>query len=324
MKRLRLGPAWFFGTLVVLTSGVAAAETYPNRPITIVVPAAAGGPTDAVTRMLAESLKPILGESIVVENRGGASTMIGATAVARAPKDGYTLLMATASTLATSPHLYKSVKYKLTDFASIAMVAKAPLVFAVRPNLPVTTLQDFVSFAKAHPGKLNYGTSGVGSMLHVAGELFSDEAGIRMRPVPYQGSAPALTDLLAGTLDGVVDAVQTSAQFHREGQIRMLAVFASDRLPQVPDVPTFAEAGFPSLVASTWFVLSAPAGTPEPVLSKLNQAVVAALTSSDVRKRLEEAGYVVTPSSRPEARGFVRNESRLWRKVIRKARLVAG
>jgi tripartite-type tricarboxylate transporter receptor subunit TctC len=231
--------------------------------------------------------------------------------------------MATASTLATSPHLYKSVKYKLTDFASIGMIAQAPLAFAVRPSLPVTTVEEFLSYAKAHPGELSYGTSGVGSMLHVAGELLSNEAGIRMRAVSYQGSAPALIDLLAGTLDGVVDAVQTSAQFHREGQIRMIGVFAKQRLSQVPDVPTFAEAGLPSLVASTWFVLSAPAGTPDPVLEELNRAVVAALAKPEVRKRLEDAGYLVTPSSRKEAREFVRNESRLWRKVIRKARLVA-
>jgi tripartite-type tricarboxylate transporter receptor subunit TctC len=203
------------------------------------------------------------------------------------------------------------------------MIAKAPLAFAVRPSLPVTTLQDFIRFAKDHPGKLNYGTSGVGSILHVAGELFSEEAGIEMRAVPYQGSAPALAGLLSGTLDGVVDAAQTSAEFHRDGQIRMLAVFATQRLPQVPDVPTFAEAGFPSVVASTWFVLSAPVGTPEPVLSKLNHAAVAALASPGLKKQLEDAGYLVTPSTRQEAREFVRNESRLWRKVIRKSRLVS-
>jgi tripartite-type tricarboxylate transporter receptor subunit TctC len=324
MKRLLVRSASFISALMILTAGAAAGPEYPTRAVTIVVPAAAGGPTDAVTRILAEGLKHTLGQSIVVENRGGASTMIGAAAVARAPKDGYTLLMATASTLATSPHLYKTVNYKLTDFASITMIAKAPLAFAVRPNLPVATVQDFVSLARARPGELNYGTSGVGSMLHVAGELFADEAGIRMRAVPYQGSAPALTDLLGGTLDGVVDAVQTSAPFHRHGQIRMLAVFASQRLAQLPDVPTFAEAGFPSLVASTWFVLSAPIGTPEPVLTKLNEAVVAALASPDLKSQLEDAGYIVTPSSRKEAREFVRNESRLWRKVIRKARLVAG
>ncbi len=297
------------------------AEAYPTRPVTMVVPYAAGGPTDVAARLLAAKMKDPLNQTVVIENRTGGSTMIGAAYVARAPKDGYTIMMITPTTVATNPHLYKTINYKVEDFAPISMVVKVPFVLSVRSSLPVKTIQEFIAYAKAHPGQLNYGTSGSGSAPQLAAELFSAEAGIKMRDVSYRGSGPALTDLLAGVLDVVIDGVQTSAPYHREGKMRSLANFADTRSPQLPDVPTFVEAGLPGVVVYTWFALVAPAGTPAPVIATLNDAVVKSIASPDLKTRLDDLGFIAMSSSPKELGDYIRQEYELWGKVIARANI---
>lgn len=306
------------GGLALRASGPAFAQEFPNRPITLVVPYAAGGPTDAASRVIAQKMGELLDTTVIIENRPGASTILGATYVAGAPKDGYTLLMVTTTTLCTNPHLYRKITYKVEDFEPVAMTVKVPIGVAVKKSLPVNTIGEFHAYVKQHAGTMNYGSAGTGANSQLVNELMNAAMGIKMTEVPYKGTAPALTDLVAGVVDVLVDSIGSMAPLHKARQIKILGNFDSGRSPVTPDVPTFAESGFPDLIAFTWNALMVPAGTPKPIIDKLNAATVATLEVADVRKKLEEGGFIPQPSTPAALAQYIRQEYDRWGPLIRR------
>lgn len=268
------------------------AQDYPSKPVTLIVPFAAGGPTDVASRVVAQAIGAQLGQPVVVENRAGASSMIGATYVANAPGDGYTLLVGTTSTYATNPHVFKSIAYDATRFTPIAMVVKVPLAFAVRANLPADTITEFAEYAKGLQGPVKYGSAGAGTHSGIACFLAAREIGIEMLEIPYKGTAPALTDLMAGNVDALCDSVGTLSAPYQAGSIKIIGELDEVRSPAMPDVPTFVEAGYPDLVINNWFALTGPEGMDDEIVQKISKAVEAALSSKDVTDRLNAVGFV--------------------------------
>jgi tripartite-type tricarboxylate transporter receptor subunit TctC len=305
------------GLAILLAAATAVAQPYPTRPVTLVVPFPPGGVTDLVGRLLARRLGAELGHTVVVENRAGASTIVAAQTVAGAPKDGHTLLLAAGSTLASNPHLYRRLPYRADDFAPVSLVVTLPYVISLRLDMP-QSVPEFVAHAKARPGALTYGTVGVGSTSHIAAEILAEALGIEMTDVPYRGSAPALNDLLAGRIDLLVDTIATSLPLHREGRLRILSVMSEHRIPDAPDIPTFAEHGFADAVAGSWFALVAPAGTPAPVLVRLNAATAAALGDEALQRELRASGAVPAPGTPEALAAFIAAESARWGAVIRR------
>ena len=312
-------------TVLAATLGAAAfgpltasAQAFPSRPVTMVVPYAAGGPTDVASRVIAGQMQASLGVNVVIENKPGASTILGAQYVAAAPPDGHTIFMVTTTTLCTNPHLYKKLPYKVEDFAPVAMAVKVPLGLAVRGSLPVATIAEFRDYARARPGKMNYGSAGTGANSQLVNVLMNQALGIDMKEVPYKGTAPALNDLAGGHVDALVDAIATLLPLHREGKIKILGNFDDARSPVAPEVPTFAESGYPSLVAFTWFAVVAPARVPEPVIARLNKAVMEAVESPQTKRRFAELGFIAQTSSARELAAYVQSENDRWGPLIRK------
>ena len=301
-----------------LASGYARAQAFPAKPITLVVPYAAGGPTDISSRVLAERMQAALGARVIVENRPGASTIVGAQHVAGAAPDGHTLLMVTTTTLCTNPHLYKKLPYKVEDFTPIGMAVKVPLGFAVPQALPVSNIAEFRRYALAQAGKLNYGSAGTGANSQLVNALMNQALGIQMTEVPYKGTGPALVDLAGGRVEGLVDAIATLVPLHREGRIKILANFDDVRSPVAPDVPTFIEAGYPSLVAFTWFAVVAPARVPEPVVVKLHAALMTAVTAPETQRKLAELGFIAQGSTPRELSDYIGSEYNRWGGLIQK------
>jgi tripartite-type tricarboxylate transporter receptor subunit TctC len=293
----------------------ARAQDYPSRPITLVVPYAAGGATDVASRLVADRLGPLLGGQIIVENRPGVGTIVGTEYVARAPKDGYTLLMSAASTFSTNPHMYRKLSYKLEDFEAISLITKLPYVLNVAKAVPASNLQEFVAWARTKPQGVSYGTVGVGSSAHVTGLLVAQALGIRMVDVPYKGDAPARSDLIAGVLDAHVDSLVGPMPLHRQGATKILGILDDSRWAGVPDVPTFAEQGFPA-VGYSWFALMAPAGTPAPVIAKVAAATAKVMAMDDVKQRFLDGGQMPMPLSPQETARFIRADFERWGKVI--------
>ena len=283
----------------------------------MVVPYAAGGPTDVATRIIAEQMRTALGVMVVVENKPGASTIVGAQYVANAKPDGYTLLMVTTTTLATNPHLYKKLAYKIDDFEPIAMTAKVPIGLAVRASLPVKTIREFRDYAKARPGKMSYGSAGTGANSQLVNALMNQKLDLLMTEVPYKGTAPALNDLVAGHVDAVVDAIATLAPRHQAGQLRILGNFDDRRSSVAPDIPTFLEAGYPDLVAFTWNAVVGPAGMPKPVVEKLNSAIVRAIESAETQRKFAELGFIPLTSTPAELVVYMRKELDRWGPLIK-------
>src|SRR5690606_1055033 len=250
-----------------------AQDAFPSRPISMVVPYPAGGTTDVVARLLAEDLGKRLNQTIVVENKAGASTAVGASYVARAANDGYTLLMAAATTFSTNPHLYKDLNYKLEDFDPVGMVVRVPFAFVVKKDLPVNNIAEFIEHAKKHPNGLNQATNGNGSLVHLAGYLVGKELGVPLTFVHYRGAAPAMTDMMGGVVDSNVEALTNAVPNVTDNRYKALAVLSTERAPGLPDVPTFTELGYPNLVAESYFAMFAPAGSPKPALEKLSSAL---------------------------------------------------
>ncbi|MCK8785339.1 tripartite tricarboxylate transporter substrate binding protein [Roseomonas sp. NAR14] len=305
----------------------AAAETpaspgapFPARPVTIVVPFPPGGSTDVMTRLLAERMAPLLGQPVVIENRPGAATVIGAEAVARAAPDGHTMLMSAGTTLTINPLLPERLPYRVEDFAPISLVTKLPFGVVVRPGLPAT-IPEFVALARARPGQLNYGTNGPSSFNNIAALVLMDGLGFRMQDVTYRGDSQQLNDLVAGTLDVMVVGGSSALPAHRNGQGRIIGWTGEARLPVTPDIPTFAETD-PRLVAQTWFGLLAPARTPRPVVERLNGAVRVALREPALQERLLGEGQFVASGTPEEFATFLRVEADRWRPVV--ARLSSG
>jgi tripartite-type tricarboxylate transporter receptor subunit TctC len=311
---------------VLLWGGIAAApaQVYPSRPITMVVPFAAGGPVDTVARILSEPMRATLGQSIIVENVTGAAGSIGVGRVARAAPDGYTLSIGHWSTHVVNGAIYPLPYDLLRDLEPIVLLPSNPMIVVSKNAVPAKNLNEFVGWIKANEGKVSAGTAGAGSATHVAGVYFQNVTGTRFQFVPYRGTGPALQDLVAGQIDFIVDQASNSLQHVRDGKIRAYAVTASARLPSAPDIPTVAEAGLPSLDISVWYGLWAPKGTPKEIIAKLNAAAVQALSEPTVQQRFAELGLDIPPRDRltPEAlAAYQKAEIEKWWPVIKGANI---
>jgi tripartite-type tricarboxylate transporter receptor subunit TctC len=306
-------------SLALASSPAAAQSAYPSKPVRFIVPSAAGGGTDIIARAIAQKLSEALGQQFVVENRPGAGQMIGIELAARAPADGYTILMA-ASTLAINPIMYKKVTYDpLRDFAPITQAASLPNVLVVNPSVPATSLRELIALAKREPGKLAYASAGVGTSPQMSVELLKSMAGIDMLHVPYKGTTPGVVDLLAGQVQLMTPNVLTALPHIKAGKLRALAVTSAKRTEALPDVPTIAEAGVPGYDSTQWYGVLAPAGTPRPVVARLHDEMVRALRASDVKERLAADGAEPVGSSPEEFAAFIRAETQKWAKVAKAA-----
>jgi tripartite-type tricarboxylate transporter receptor subunit TctC len=317
----------FLHRLVLLGSTVPAASlagpslaqgTYPERPITLVVPFPAGGSTDLVARVVAERMGKELGQSIIVENRGGAGGNIGSAAVAKADPDGYTILMGTVATHALNPALYRKMPYDaVADFAPVALLVVVPNVLVVNPDFPAKNVQELIALLKAKPGEYSYASSGNGTPLHLSGELFKSMAGVDMVHIPYKGAGPALIDVMGGHVPIMFDNLPSSTEHIRAGKMRGLAVTTAERAPSMPDLPTIAESGLPGYETYTWNALFAPAGTPKDVIDRLNAAANAAVADPDVQAKLKDVGAVPKGSTPEELASHVQAELAKWAPVVK-------
>src|ERR1700704_5533821 len=276
----------------------AQAQNYPSRAITLVIPFAPGGSTSIVGRGIADKISELLGEKVVVDNRPGAGGTVGTKAVAKSEPDGYTLVLGYTGTLGIGPSLYKNVGYDpRKDFAPIGLIGNAPNSLVVNPSFPAKTIAELVAYAKANPGKVNFGSAGAGTASHITGEYFARSAGITLVHIPYKGTGPALTDLLGGHIPMAFAPIPASHANVSAGLLRALAVTSTTRSGLLPDVPTIAESGLPGFDASLYYGLVAPAGTPRPIVDTLNAALRAALGSDEVKKQLTQDGTAITPST---------------------------
>ncbi len=297
--------------------GTAGAASWPERPITLIVPFPAGGGTDTFARPLAQQLTLQMGQSVVIDNKGGAGGTVGAGVAAKARPDGYTFFMGGAHH-ALAPSLYKSLNYNIQkDFVPVALVAQPPQVVVINATkLPVKTVQEFVDYAKKHPGEINFGTAGKGSTHHLAGELFAMQTGIKLVDVPYQGAGPMLTALIGGQVDLAFDGLGSSSGHIRSGTIKPLAVAADERSPSLPDVPTAAEAGVPNYVVSTWYAIWAPAGTPREAVDRMTAEITKALNAPKIKETWESNGSSVPTLTGADFGKFVDSEVSRWAKVV--------
>ena len=312
------------GLLFALGMGSSAAEElpkqYPERSIKILVGFAAGGGTDVAARIVAQKLTETLGQSVVVENRPGASGMIAAETVAKSGADGYTLMMGTQTTLAVAPALYRKFAIDATrDFVGVAKAGVSPLVLVVHPSVPARSVMDLIALAKASPGTINFGSGGLGTTPHMAGELFSIQAGIKMVHVAYRGEAPAINDLLGGQLHLIFANLSAVIGNVKAGSLRALAVTGAQRAATAPEIPTVAEAALPGFEAATWFALVAPAGTPREIVRRLNGEVTQIVTQPDVRQRFADLGMTIDAGPPEALDAYIKSEILKWSKVIKDA-----
>jgi len=302
----------------VCLSVPASADDYPNRPITLVVPFPPGGSTNIVMRIIGEKLGELMGQQVVIDNRAGAGGSVGTRSVAKSTPDGYTIGLGYTGTLAIGPSLYPNVGYDpRNDFAPIGRVATAPNTLVVHPSFSVKSIAELIAFAKANPGKVNFGSAGIGTVSHVAGEYFATEAGIRLTHIPYKGTGPAVTDLLGGHIPMAFAPIPAVHENAKAGQLRMLAVTSLVRSILMPEVPTIAESGLPRFEAVLRYGLVAPAGTPAPIIDRLNKELNIALGSDDVRKRLAIEGAEPLPSTPEEYGVDIDREETQWSKVVK-------
>ena len=298
----------------------AQAQNYPTRPITLVVPAAPGGTADFTARLLSEGLTKALGVQVLVENKSGASGNLGNTAVARATPDGYTLLIAYSGFQVTTPALYQNLAWDpLKSYAPVALAIVAPHVVLTRKNLPVRTLAEFVAYAKRAPGKINYASSGLGSIQNIGAEQLSLLSDIKMVHVPYRGAGPAMNDLIAGTVDLFITTPPSAVGHIQAGTVNALAMASKTRHPMLPQVPTTAEAGLSGFELDAWFAVYAPAGTPAPIVARLTGAIEKLVKSENFRERAEGAGAYARYMTPAELGKFTETELEYWTAVIRKA-----
>ncbi|MCD6734220.1 MAG: tripartite tricarboxylate transporter substrate binding protein [Burkholderiaceae bacterium] len=302
-----------------------AQESWPARPVKIVVPFAAGGTTDVVARAVAKDLSEMWGQPVVVENRGGAGGNIGADAVAKSAPDGYTILMASGSIVTVNPHMYAKMPFDAKkDLIPVTNVASGPQVVAVNPSVPGKTLKEFIAYAKSQPGKLNFGSAGIGSQVHMAGESFLDAAGIDLAHVPYKGESAAYPDLVSGALQLVVGNIAAVAPYVSNGRLRALAVTSATRSPLLPDVPTVAESALPGFENTGWFGFMAPAGTPTAIVDKIHRDTVKVLDKTEMKARLFVAGMSPVGNSPAEFAAAIDKESAHWAKVVERRKLKAN
>lgn len=293
------------------------AQAFPTRPISIVVPFTPGGAVDSVARNVAMHLTSAWGQPVVVENKAGAGGAIGAMSVARAAPDGYTLLLGSIGPMTINPSLQAKVPYDTAqDFEPVALIAKTPAVLVVTPKSAVTTMPQFVTWVKANPGKLNFGSAGSGNVTHLVAEYFMHQAGLKANHIPYKGSAPAVTDLLGGQIDFMFDVVPTAQPYVKSGQFQAIAVTTLLRTPSLPNVPTMDQSGFKGFDVSSWFGLFAPAGTPQAIIDKLNAEVNRGMNSGPGREKLHSIGAEPATGTPKDFKGFVAQETDRWKRVI--------
>ncbi|WP_343499590.1 tripartite tricarboxylate transporter substrate binding protein [Achromobacter denitrificans] len=314
MKRLLAGMAL---ACIGAANPALAQDSYPNRPVRIVVPFSPGGATDIMSRVLAEKLGARLGQPVIVENKPGGGTMIASDYVSRADPDGYTLLMA-ASSLGIAPSIYAKVNYDpIKDFTPVTQVASVVHVLEVHPSVPAKNVGELIAYLKANPGKVSYGSVGTGSSTHLEAELFNSMAGVQMTHIPYKGSAPALNDLVAGRLQVMFDAWASSGPFVKDGKLRVLAVTTAQPSASVPDLPTVAASGLPGYSAMPWLGLVAPARTPQPVVDKLYRNLAQILEQPDVKAQFVGLGLDIIGSDPKTFGEFIRQDVATWAKVAR-------
>jgi tripartite-type tricarboxylate transporter receptor subunit TctC len=304
------------GAALVAAIAPTTAQNYPDKPIRIIVAAAAGGPSDFPARLAAQILSPKLGQPVIVENRAGAGGAIGAREVAKSKPDGYTLLLGNTSTLAVIPAVSVSAGYDpVKDFAPIAKVTEGFQILVVHPSSPWKTTKDFVDYAKANPGKINYATSGPGGLPHLAGEVFMLRSGSKLTAVSYRSGGESIAAVLSQSVHATFENIAILGALIRDGKMRALAVQSTHRTPLLPDVPTMAEAGYPDAEAYTFFGLAAPAGTPAPILARLNAVLNEGLQSADIRANLVKAGTEAKPGSPADFADFIAAQHRRWVEV---------
>jgi tripartite-type tricarboxylate transporter receptor subunit TctC len=303
----------------VVASPAGAQADYPSRPITIVVPFTAGGATDLLARMVAEQLKSGLGATVVVENKPGAASTVGGSYVAKAAPDGYTLLMATSTTLAISKALYKKLPYDpVADFTPITLVAAVPFSLVVNPSLPVGSLKEFIAYAKSKPGELTFGSSGNGSPHHLGAEMLKTAAGLDIRHVAYRGSVPAMQDVIGGHIPFMFVDLLPALPHIREGKLKVLGVTTPSRVAAAPDIPTLAEAGLPGYELVAWQGVVAPAGVPRAIVDRLASQIGALMSAPETRKKLTEIALEPLPASTPDSfAAFVKSEVERWAPIVK-------
>ncbi|MEP7330414.1 MAG: tripartite tricarboxylate transporter substrate binding protein [Betaproteobacteria bacterium] len=304
----------------MMASALLAQTSYPSKPIRLVVPFPAGGTTDILARAAAQKLTVSTGQPVVVDNRPGAGGNIGAELVAKAAPDGYTLLMGTVGTHAINPSLYARMPYDhQRDFAPVILVAGVPNVLVINPAVPANSVQELIAYGKANPGKLNFASSGSGTSIHLAGELFKTMSGVQMTHIPYKGSSPAIADLLRGQVQIMFDNLPSALPQIKAGKLKALAVTSAQRAPALPDVPTIAEAGLPGFEATSWFGILAPAGTPKDVIAKLNTEVAKWLATPEARDKLAAQGANAAGTSPEDFARHIAAETIKWQKVVKES-----
>jgi len=309
---------------LVLGSAAAWSQSYPMKPVRIVVPFAPGGNVDINARAIAPGLNEIFGQQVLVENRAGAGGMIGGEFVARAPADGYTLLMASNSVYSVAPNVFSKPRYHpVKDFAAISGISNVPFVIVLHPSVPARNLKEFIALVKSRPGQMTMATAGTGTSNHLVGELFQISAGVRMTGVPYKGSGPALIDLIGGQVDSHVDQLTASMAYIQSGRIRALAVTTDQRAPLLPNVPTLAEQGLKGFDATTITGLLAPAGTPKEVIDRVHAAVVKVTAQQAIRDRFAALGATTLGNSPAEFADYIRQDYARWQKVVAAANIRA-
>jgi len=308
---------------VTAASAQDAAANYPNRPIHIIVCVPAGGGVDTVTRIVANGLQGKLGQPVVVENKAGAAGNIGADAVFTAEPDGYTLLAAQPSPLTVNPLLYKNMSFDPTQFEPVAIMTTVANVLLVRPDFPAKTAQEFIAYAKANPGKINYASQGIGTTSHLTAALFEKLTGTKMVHVPFKGTAPALNALIGSHVDMIFMELASAIKLHQSGKARILAVATSARIPNLPDIPTLNEAGVKGFESGTWNAIAAPPKTPPAIVAKLNTAINDVLKSPDVQAKFAKINLHAAGGTPAEAKAFIVKETQVWGEVIKEAHVPA-
>ncbi len=324
-RKLMAAAAW---TALAVLSGASAQATaqdnFPSRQMRIIVPFAPGGATDMLARLLAQKMGESFNQSVIVENKPGAGGNIGAEAGAKAPPDGYTLTLAAAGFMAVNPSVYSKLGYdSVKDFQPISLLVNAPLLFVVHPKVQANSVREFISFARANPGKITIGNGGTGTAQHLGGEFFTSTADIKVVHVPYKGSAPATSDLLGGVFDAQFDNMVTLIPHVKAGKLRALGVSSAKRVPLLPDVPTIAESALPGFETGTWYGVVAPAGTPRPVVDKLNREVLRILALPDVQERLASQGLEPAGNSPADFATMIRAEIAKYAKIVKAAGIKA-
>jgi tripartite-type tricarboxylate transporter receptor subunit TctC len=305
--------------ILALSTSALAHAAYPDRPINLVVPFPPGGGTDATARLIADAISPLLGQNVVVVNRAGAAGSIGAQSVVDAKPDGYTLFFTTTGALVINPHLYKKLRYSVQDFTPIAPVGESANVLVVTPNVNANSVNDLIQLARANPGKFTYGSSGAGSSSHLAGVLLESLTGVQLTHVPYKGSAPAITDLVSGRIDMMIDNIPSYVELAKAGKVRPLGVSGKKPSSLFPGIPTIAQAGVPGYEVTIWYGLLGPAGIPTEVIEKISGAVRVVLSRPEMQERLQKIGADAMIMSPKEFSDFIARENSKWADIVKKS-----